>query len=173
MKKLLSVLVVLLIIAVGVYLMFFNDAPEDKNANDNSGSEKGDNHVEKKFEPESDNEDANKVTFTLKDVTAADDKVKKMEYTVKNEEDEEIDVQFGSSMKYDFYITDENGEEVYRDSEGKAYMQVIEEMNLAPDEEETFELKLPELDPGDYTITIFLAAKGYSDEETSMEFTVE
>lgn len=160
-------IIVLLVVSAGVYLLFFNQS------GGGTGSGEDDDQVEKQFEPDDDQEDAGKVTFTLEDVTEAADGAGEMDYTVKNDEDTELELEFSTSMKYDFYITDADDDEVYRESDEKSYMQVKQSIKLDPGEEETFSLELPELDAGDYTLTVFLAAEGYADEEMSIDFTVD
>lgn len=165
-KKFLFEIIALVILAVGVYLVFFYDS-EDVS--------KGEKLMEETYEPDDGGENIGEVTFSLEDVSGSGDDEKKADYnyTVKNTDDKKIKLTFGSSMKYDFYITDESDAEVYRESDEKSYMQVIQEITLEPGEEETFAVKLPELDPGEYTLTIMLAAKGYSDGKLRADFVVE
>lgn len=174
MKRLLLGIIGLLIIIAGVYLLFFNES-DDKTADPNEGTDKGDDLVAKKFKPDDSGETKGEIALSLEKVSADDQEADKADFRliVKNEDDKEIELKFGSSMNYDFSITDENGKEVYRESESKRYMQVIQEVTLAPDEKKTYKVELPELDSGDYKITIMLAAKGYSDEKMSSDFTVE
>lgn len=175
MKKISIGLIIVLLIAGGVYL--FLNKPEqatetntnaDQNEDENKNENEGENKVVDKFKPDQKLPDGGEMSFILKNTDN-----NTMKYTIKNEEDHEIALEFGSSMTYDFYITDENGQEVYRDSDGKSYMQVITEITLAQGEEKTFDLKIPDLGPGDYTLTVFLAAQGYNQHETSIEFRVE
>lgn len=170
MKKYLFEIISLIIIAVGVYFLFFNHSDVGM-----FSPKKEEKVADKKVESNHGGEEAGKVKLSLKRVLENSEDADKADFklTVKNTDDEDIKLEFGSSMKYDFYITDEKDDEIYRESDEKSYMQVVQEIALEPDEQKTFDVALPELDKGDYTITMMLAAKGYSDEKLSADFTVD
>ncbi|MCM3742067.1 BsuPI-related putative proteinase inhibitor [Oceanobacillus luteolus] len=85
----------------------------------------------------------------------------KMQYTVKNEGDATETLTFPTSQKYEYEISDESGL-VAKYSKGKGFLQAIQEIPLEPNEEMTLEVELPSLEPGNYTITIYLTARDLS-----------
>src|SRR5699024_3474005 len=78
-------------------------------------------------------------------------------YTVKNTGNEEEVLSFTTGQRYEHEIS-QDGEVLHRYSEGKAFTQALEDIPLAPGEEITFDVELPDLEPGEYTINIFLVA---------------
>ncbi|MUV37307.1 hypothetical protein JNUCC1_01113 [Lentibacillus sp. JNUCC-1] len=129
--------------------------------------------MKQRFNPGEGQQNSHKLIFILKENNEKSDGIRTINYTVKNDSAKRVKLEFSSSMKYDFYITDENGNEVYRDSKGKSYLQVLQYIDLGSGEAETFKLKLPELDPGEYTLTAKLAAKGYGNKGSSIEISVK
>src|SRR5699024_2165660 len=131
--------------------------------------------ADKKVESNHGDGETEKVKLSLKRVLENSEDADKADFklTVKNTDDEDIKLEFGSSMKYDFYITAEKDDEIYRESDEKSYMQRVPESALEPDDDKALDGALPELEKGDYTITMVLAAKGYSDETSSADVTVD
>ncbi|TQS75945.1 hypothetical protein DX933_03730 [Ornithinibacillus gellani] len=178
MKKTIFGIVAIVIIGIVLAFVIMNNQKSDDDNNkdqtdDGGGELKDKDDMKDPFDPgDGDDVDTEGVEFTLvpADMQSAE---KTFNYTVKNNSEDSVVFQFGSSQKYEFIITNEAGEEVHRYSKGRAFMQVIQEMELKPGDEETFELELPELEKGTYTITVFLAAKGFSEKTISKEFTIE
>lgn len=95
------------------------------------------------------------------------------QYIVKNTGDEPVTLEFTTSQQYDYEITDKNNEVVYRFSDGRSFMQVLRDVTLEPGEEMTFDIELPELEPGDYTLTMYITARELPHSKQSIEFTVK
>lgn len=97
---------------------------------------------------------------------------KTIQFTVENVSDEVELLRFGTSQKYDYEIFNEEGEQIYHFSEGKSFLQVIEEIELQPGEKLSYDLVLPELEPGKYTLTASLVAEYYGAHKTMLQFQV-
>ncbi len=84
----------------------------------------------------------------------------KMTLKIFNYTEEDIAFHFDTSQRYDFIIEDEEGNEVWRWSEGRMFAQMLGEENLGPNNPEvtyTTEYK-DKLSPGYYKVTgIFVA----------------
>lgn len=92
-------------------------------------------------------------------------------FVVTNPSNEQQTIIFSSSQRYDFNILNENGTTVYTFSEGKSFLDVMEEMTLDPGEEVTFELEIPDLDPGNYSLSVRLTSNILA--VGNLQFTVE
>ena len=158
MKKIIGILILL----AGLMLTACQSGDEEV-----EDEQPADNEQEEQNENEGDENVDTELTFAL---TAEDDN---MFYTVKNEGDTATTLQFSTSQKYDYEISDETGV-IAKYSEGKAFMQAVEEIELAAGDEQKFEVELPTLDPGEYTINIYLTARDLaeiSDKNETFEVT--
>ncbi|OHX56142.1 hypothetical protein BB776_05275 [Planococcus salinarum] len=96
-------------------------------------------------------------------------------YTVSNQTDETITFEFTSGQRYDFTITNEEGEELYRLSSVSTYIQVLGEETLEPGDKLEYEIEIPpkDFESGTYTITAWLTPQEGKKYEAEAEFTVE
>jgi len=80
--------------------------------------------------------------------------------TVFNHSGREVTFRFTSSKRYDFTIQDENGNEMWRWSEGRMFLMVLGEEVIGPGREEVIytERYTGELKSGNYQVTGILAA---------------
>src|SRR5699024_7033772 len=117
-------------------------------------------------------EEENQLYYVLEEKEKSNNGEKVMEYSVQNDGEENLTLNFDTSMKYDYYILNENGEEVYRDSDEKSYNQSPEKLELKPDEKESYELELPELEAGEYILVVNTAAEKFKDEKAKMKFEI-
>lgn len=78
-------------------------------------------------------------------------------FTVTNTTDQSLSLQFRDACKADFAVY-EGEEERWRWSEGQMFIQVLEEMILSPDEQETFEATWDDPKSGTYTARAELEA---------------
>jgi len=58
----------------------------------------------------------------------------------RNITDRSVTLEYSSSQLFDFYVSNENGREIWRWSEDKAFLPVIREMVIAPGESETIDI---------------------------------
>jgi len=117
-------------------------------------------------------EEENQLYYVLEEKEKSNNGEKVMEYSIQNDGEENLTLNFDTSMKYDYYILNENGEEVYRDSDEKSYNQSPEKLELKPDEKESYELELPELEAGEYILVVNTAAEKFKDEKAKMKFEI-
>lgn len=74
-----------------------------------------------------------------------------LRFTVTNGTGEPVELTFRDSGRADFAVYTEDDEEIWRWSDGRAFMQVIQTADLQPGQEATFEEEWPDPTPGDYT----------------------
>lgn len=82
------------------------------------------------------------------DVTVADGV--SFRFTVINDGSEPVELTFRDAGQADFAVYDD-GDEVWRWSDGRMFAQVLQSARLEPGEEAVFEEEWPDPDPGDYT----------------------
>lgn len=81
-------------------------------------------------------------------VTVGDDV--RFEFEVTNASDEPVEVTFRDAGKVDFAVL-EDGEEIWRWSDGRMFTQALETAQFLPGERATFEEEWPSPRPGDFT----------------------
>lgn len=96
-------------------------------------------------------------------------------YTVSNQTDETMTFEFTSGQRYDFTISNEDGEELYRLSSVSTYIQALGEETLEPGDKLEYEIEIPPMDfeSGIYTITAWLTPQEGQKYEAEADFTVE
>lgn len=96
-------------------------------------------------------------------------------YTVNNQTDETMTYEFTSGQRYDFTISNEDGDELYRLSAVSTYMQALGEETIGPGEKLEYEFEVPstDLEPGAYQITAWLTPQEGPKYEAETELTVE
>lgn len=96
-------------------------------------------------------------------------------YTVNNQTDETMTFEFSSGQRYDFTISNEDGDELYRLSSVSTYMQALGEETLEPGEKLEYEFEIPplELESGVYQLTAWLTPQEGPKYEAETEYTVE
>ncbi len=91
------------------------------------------------------------------DATVGDDAVE-FAFAVTNAGDDPVDLQFSDACRADVAVEDD-GQEVWRFSEGRMFAQMIVEETLAPGETETYTMAWEDPAPGDYEAAAALAAR--------------
>lgn len=96
-------------------------------------------------------------------------------YTVSNQTDEAVTFEFTSGQRYDFTLSNEVGDEVFRLSSVSTYMQALGEEMLEPGDKLEYEFEVPqvELESGVYTLKAWLTPKEGSKFEMETDYTVE
>jgi hypothetical protein len=79
-------------------------------------------------------------------------------FTVTNATGEPVELTFRDSGRADFAILTDDGEEVWRWSDGRTFIQAIQYSDLQPGQEATFTESWPDPTPGDYTAEATLRA---------------
>lgn len=172
MKK--SLFILLLVGCIGAALLLIVNQNNEENPVDKTDEKEKMMKKKQEFNPgEHDSPKDVSLSFKVTDDGQVENQHKKIIYTIKNTGKQTLNLEFGTSQKYEYVITDKNGNEVYRYSKHNAFMQVLQELKLGPGEEKQFDIILPELEKGRYTFEIFLVAKGFSHEKKMLEFTVE
>ncbi|WP_100010149.1 BsuPI-related putative proteinase inhibitor [Lentibacillus sediminis] len=95
------------------------------------------------------------------------------EFTITNESDREKELSFTTSQRYEYELRNKENELIQRFSDGKAFMQVLGNEELAPGDQLSYELKLPPLEIGEYTLTAYSVARGLSGNQVRVEFVIE
>jgi len=96
-------------------------------------------------------------------------------YTVKNDTQEAVTFNFTSGQRYDFTLTDEQGNEVFRMSSVSMYTQALGEEILRQGEELQYEIQVPEanLEPGTYTLEVWMTPTEGTNYPAEIEHTIE
>lgn len=81
--------------------------------------------------------------------------------TVRNPDDEPVSVQFSDSCRADVAVVDD-GEEIWRYTEGRMFAQMIGEERFDPGESRTFEVEWDDPRAGSYTAVGDLTARDCS-----------
>lgn len=92
------------------------------------------------------------------------------EYTVENVGDDPEEITFRSSLLADFAVLDD-GNEVWRASDGQMFAQALKSETLDAGDSETFPGEWDDPSPGDYTVVATLNATG-DDAEARTNFSV-
>jgi hypothetical protein len=82
----------------------------------------------------------------------------RLRFTVVNGSDEAVELTFRDSGRADFAVHDAADEEVWRWSDGRMFMQVVQYSDLQPGQEATFTESWPAPTPGNYTAEATLRA---------------
>ena len=72
-------------------------------------------------------------------------------FTVSNGTGGPVELTFRDACRADFAVRHDDGEEVWRWSEGRMFAQQLGHARLEPGEEAVFEEEWPDPEPGDYT----------------------
>ena len=96
-------------------------------------------------------------------------------YTLANETEGTVTFEFTSGQRFDFSLSDEDGEQVFLLSSVSAYIQALGEETLAPGEELNYEFDVPELDleAGTYDLEAWLTPKEGPAYHSETEYVVE
>ncbi len=81
-------------------------------------------------------------------------------YEVRNVGEQDIELVYPSSQPYEYEIYKKTGELVYRYSDGKLFTQAIIEKMLPAGKSLSITVALPTLESGEYTLIIWIAARG-------------
>ncbi|MBT2583438.1 BsuPI-related putative proteinase inhibitor [Planococcus sp. ISL-109] len=96
-------------------------------------------------------------------------------YVVKNDTDEAVTFNFTSGQRYDFTLTDEQGNEAFRMSSISMYTQALGEEIVRQGEELQYDFQIPEanLSDGTYTLEVWLTPTEGTNYPAQTEHTIE
>ncbi|MET3697099.1 intracellular proteinase inhibitor BsuPI [Bacillus oleivorans] len=96
----------------------------------------------------------------------------KWSFDVVNQTEAKQTVTFSSGMEYD-YILYKDGEKIEQFSDGKQFIMIYQEKELAQGDKLHYEGSFQNLEPGNYTLEVWLAAKGVAQAKKTVSFAVE
>lgn len=98
---------------------------------------------------------------------------KKFKLIAENTSDQPQTLSFGTSQRYDYEIFNEAGEMVHHYADGKSFLQVVEEVDLEVGEKIDYEITLPSLEAGDYTLVVYFGGSTGSVQREVAEFSID
>jgi len=104
------------------------------------------------------------------DVDVSDDAVS-FSFTVTNDGDDPVDLQFSNAQTHDVVVVEDGDTEIWSFAEGRMFAQMLQSTTVDADGSVRYECSWDDPEPGSYTATAFLAANN-ADCEDSAEFTV-
>lgn len=93
-------------------------------------------------------------------------------YEVKNQTTEVQNLTFTSGMEYDFKIHKKDGEEVYHFSILASFIQAIKEVELKQGESLSYDIEVPSLEKGEYTLNVWLTPQAGESYHQNLDFQV-
>jgi len=103
-----------------------------------------------------------------------------LEISIANNGPEARELSFRTSQRFDFWVEDKSGREVWRWSDGQMFAQMLETVSINPNEKISYsaEWKLidssgEQIEPGDYFIFAKIVADELREEELKLDITVE
>ncbi|RSD29576.1 BsuPI-related putative proteinase inhibitor [Mesobacillus subterraneus] len=96
------------------------------------------------------------------------------QYEVKNQTEEEVTLEFTSSQRFDYSVKNKAGEEIFLFSSVANFLQALGEEKVQQGESLTYEIDLNELnlEPGNYTLTVWMTPKDGKKFEVKKEFSL-
>ncbi|WP_033540977.1 BsuPI-related putative proteinase inhibitor [Planococcus sp. CAU13] len=96
-------------------------------------------------------------------------------YTVDNQTEDALNFEFTSGQRFDFTLSNESGEELYRMSSVSMFIQALGEETLEPGGKLEYEFEVPaaDLGAGDYQLKAWLTPKDGEAYPAEMQITVE
>ncbi|WP_217586463.1 BsuPI-related putative proteinase inhibitor [Lentibacillus saliphilus] len=173
MKKIsLSIVLILVTVLTLVITMTSNVGPKEHSQKQIDTIGKDDNEMRKKkiikqkFNPGENSSGQNlDLDFNL---NLLDGQTKAL-YSIENTGNNTITLHFTTSQLYDYEITDANQNLVYKYSDGKRFLQVLKDERIEPGESLEYEIMLPKLEKGRYTLVVYSAAKDLANSRETLE----
>ncbi|MFD1039635.1 BsuPI-related putative proteinase inhibitor [Virgibacillus byunsanensis] len=117
------------------------------------------------------NNGENSLSFFLQEVKDSNAD-KTFRYTVINEGNQVQKLSFNTSQRYEYELFSKEHGLVERYSDGKMFLQVLQDIMLAPKEKLTYDISFSSLEKGEYSLTVFLTARGLSHSKRTITFRV-
>jgi hypothetical protein len=83
-----------------------------------------------------------------------------LRYELKNQTEQVKVLQFTSGKRYDYTITDNNGNVVYEFSKEHMFMQILNNVTIKQGDSYVQDIMIKDLPPGKYKVEVWLTAKG-------------
>ena len=115
---------------------------------------------------------SSELTFTLLELDSTTSSSKSFKYTVKNEGANKEKLSFKTSQRYEYELSSMGQGVFQKYSDGKMFMQVLQDITLLPNDELSYTISLPLLESGKYVLTVFLATNSTNDSIKTIKFTV-
>lgn len=121
------------------------------------------------------NDSVTNSAWSFETKTTHDENELLVQMTVTNQQETKSTLDFASGQLYEMVLTDSNGEEVYRFSEGRMFSMAIVQEAFEAGESKTFEevIALDKLDKGTYTLDVQLVVMAVDNEEWTDEETFQ
>jgi hypothetical protein len=97
------------------------------------------------------------------------------QYEVKNQTEQEVNLKFTSSQRYDYSVKTKDGQEVFLFSSVAAFLQALGEETLKQGEALNYKIDLNDLSlkNGEYTLTVWMTPKDGPKYKVTKEFVVQ
>jgi len=97
------------------------------------------------------------------------------QYEVKNQTEQEVNLKFTTSQRFDYSVKTKEGHEVFLFSSVASFLQALGEETIKQGEALTYKIDLKELalEKGEYTLTVWMVPQGGEKYAVTQEFTVE
>lgn len=97
------------------------------------------------------------------------------QYEVKNQTEQEVNLKFTSSQRYDYSVKTKDGQEVFLFSSVAAFLQALGEEMLKQGEALNYVIDLKDLslEKGEYTLTVWMTPKDGPKYKVTKEFVVQ
>ena len=97
------------------------------------------------------------------------------QYEVKNQTEQEVNLKFTTSQRFDYSVKTKDGHEVFLFSSVASFLQALGEETIKQGEALTYKIDLKELalEKGEYTLTVWMVPQGGEKYAVTQEFTVE
>ncbi|MBT2678533.1 intracellular proteinase inhibitor (BsuPI) [Bacillus sp. ISL-35] len=97
------------------------------------------------------------------------------QYEVKNQTEQEVNLEFTSSQRYDYSVETKDGKEIFLFSSVASFLQALGEEKVKQGEALSYEIDLHELslDKGDYVLSVWMTPKEGKKFKVTKEFSVE
>ncbi|MFK3961293.1 BsuPI-related putative proteinase inhibitor [Guptibacillus hwajinpoensis] len=94
-------------------------------------------------------------------------------YRIQNQTERVQSIHFPSSQKYDYTLSNEQGEVLKTYSATKSFLKEEENVKLKQAESLEYTIIVDELTPGSYTLEVWLATDGEGQFKQSIDFTID
>lgn len=127
-----------------------------------------------RFEPNSSMEIASEsgLSFSLVEAEDSTAATKQFNYTAINEGTRNEKLSFTTSQRFEYELISKKDGTIRRYSDGKNFLQVLKDMTISPQEKLSYTISLPSLENGDYSLTVYLAARGMGQSRQTVLFSI-
>lgn len=181
MRKIITIFTITIVVVLLIWLIVgLTKEKKDKEVIMNKQDEVEDDEMKKdfdkveKFEPDlnADREKENELTFTLEETENITASTKEFKYVLSNEGTGNEVLSFTTSQDYEYDLTNLTNGTITRFSDGKNFLQVMKDIEVVSGEELDYIISVPISEPGEYSLTVYSAARGMSDSKKTILFSI-